>query len=81
MTIAEAYDLKALGQKLKDAGLPVAEDALEAEAGKAYIAIKEWLKESAAKSDTQIDDIIVGFEDNLDPIILPLIDKINGKVN
>lgn len=75
----KAYDLAALGQKLKDAGLPIALDALESAAGKVYVAFKEWTKESAALSPNKIDDFVVAFEDQLDPIILPLIDKINGR--
>lgn len=76
----KAYDLKALGEKLKAAGIPVMEDALESAAGKCYIAVKEWLTESAPLSENKIDDIVAPFYGQLDPVILPLIDKINKKV-
>lgn len=73
----KAYDIKALGQKLKDAGLPLAEEQLEAQAGQAYVAIKQWLVESAALSENKIDDIVAGFYAQLDPIVLPLIASID----
>lgn len=76
----KAYDLKALGEKLKAQGLPIAEEALEAVAGKVYVSMKEWLKESAPLSETKVDDFIAPFYDQLDPLILPLIDKIDGQV-
>lgn len=76
----KAYDLKALAVKLKDAGLPVAEEAAEAVAGKAYVAMKEWAKESAAMSENKVDDIIAPFYDHMDAMVLPIIDKIDGEV-
>lgn len=76
----KAYDLKDLGQRLKDAGLPVAEDALESAAGKVYVALKGWVKDSAVLSENKIDDVIAPFLDQLDPMVLPQIDKINGHV-
>lgn len=76
----QAYDLKALGEKLAAAGLPIAKDALEKGAGEAYVAFKAWLKESAALSETGIDDVVVGFVDQFDAYVLPKIDAINGKV-
>jgi len=73
----KAYDLKGLLEKLKGEGLELAEDAAES----VYKATKEWLKESAALSTTPIDDMIVPFLDQLDPIVLPLVDKINPEDN
>jgi hypothetical protein len=78
--MVKAYDLKALGDKLAATGLPLAMDALEAEAGKVYVALKEWLQESAVISENKIDDIAMPFLNYIDPIVLPQIDKINGKV-
>lgn len=75
-----AYSLKDLGERLVATGLPLAEDALEAEAGKVYVALKAWLKESAALSPNKIDDVIAPFVDQLDGFVLPQIDKINGRV-
>lgn len=72
----KAYDVKELAKKLKDKGLDVAEDM----AGHVYLAVKEWAKESAAVSENKIDDIVANFYDQLDPIILPQIDKIDGKI-
>lgn len=76
----KAYDLKELGLKLKAAGLPIAEEALEASAGKFYVAFKDWLTESAPLSETKVDDVIAPFYGQLDPLVLPLIDKIDGQV-
>ena len=75
----KAYDLKALGLKLKEQGLPVLENALEESALKAYVAVKEWAKESAVISTNKIDDVVSPFYDNLDPLVLPMIDKIDGE--
>jgi len=76
----KAYDLKELGLKLKNAGLPIAEEALESVAGIVYKEMKAWLKESAPISETKMDDFVAPFYDQLDPIVLPLIDKIDGQV-
>lgn len=76
----KAYDLKDLGLKLKDAGLPIALEALESSAAKTYLAFKAWGKESAALSENKIDDVVSPFYDQLDSLILPLIDKIDGQV-
>lgn len=77
MELKDAYSFKALGDKLKDQGLELAEDAVES----IYIALKAWLKDSAAKSSTPIDDVVVGFLDQLDPVVMPEIDKINPADN
>jgi hypothetical protein len=76
----KAYDLKDLGQKMKDAGLPIALDALEAAGAKAYVALKAWATESAALSENKVDDIVAPFYGHLDVMVLPLIDKIDGVV-
>jgi hypothetical protein len=75
----KAYDLKDLGEKLKAKGLPIAEDMLEKIAGEVYLAVKAWAKESAPLSETKVDDFVSPFYDQLDAIVLPLIDKIDGK--
>ncbi len=76
----KAYDLKALGEKLKAAGIPLALDAAEAAAGKVYVAMKEWAQESSVLSENKIDDFIVGFFGQIDSFVVPQIDKINGKI-
>jgi len=73
MDMKEAYDLKALGDKLKAQGLELAEDGAE----NVYVSVKEWLKESAEKSTNAIDNVVTSFLDQLDPVVLPLIDEIN----
>lgn len=75
----KAYDLKKLGEMLKAEGFPVLADAAEITAAKAYQVVKKWAKESAVLSPNKIDDFVAGFYDQIDPIVLPEIDKINGK--
>jgi len=75
----KAYDLKELGKRLKDQGLPIAEDALEVIASKVYVVVKEWAKESAPLSKSPIDDFVAPFYDQLDPVIFKAIDKIDGE--
>ena len=74
--MTEAYQLKDLGDKLRARGLDLAEEAV----GILYVELKAWLKESAVKSENKIDDLVAGFLDQLDPIVLPQIDKIDGQV-
>lgn len=67
--ITKAYDVKALGEYLKEAGLPIAEDAIESAGKNAYVAVKKWLNESAVLSETKIDDVIVPFISQLDSVV------------
>lgn len=76
MTMAEAYDYKLFVEKLKARGLENAEKL----AGEIYVDFKTWIKESAAKSATPVDDVAANFVDQLDAIVLPQIDKIDGQV-
>lgn len=75
------YELKALGQKILDQarkdGLQLAEDAIEALAKASYLGMKEWLAESAAKTATPIDDVVVKFTDYADQLVLDQIAKID----
>lgn len=73
----KAYDVKVLGQYLKEAGLPLAEDQLEAQAKSAYAALKKWVQASAALSENKIDDIVVPFFSQLDPIVFEAVEKID----
>lgn len=77
----QAYELKALGEKIlakaKEDGLTIAEEAVEKIAKAAYLGTKEWAKESAAISDTKIDDFVMPALDYLDGFVLPQIDKID----
>jgi len=70
----EAYDLKALEVKLKEMGLP----AVELLAEKCYSAVKAWIKESAEVSATPYDNLVVPFIDQLDTLVLPVLNKIDG---
>jgi hypothetical protein len=73
----KAYDLKDLAKKLQSKGLDVAEEA----AGEAYEAIKEWFTESAALSVNPFDNMVVPFLAQIDSVVLPAIDKIDGEKN
>lgn len=78
--MTKAYDLQALAEKLKSKGLPIALEAGEEAAKQVYIAVKEWAVESAALSETKVDDLVAPFYGHLDQIVLPLVDKIDGEV-
>jgi hypothetical protein len=71
----KAYDVKDLLNRLKSDGL----ELVEAEAGLFYKHLKEWVQESAVLSPNKIDDVIAPFVGQLDPIMLPLIDRIDGE--
>lgn len=77
MKMEQAYDPKALVAFIKDQGLEVAEESVKA----IYMGTKAWLKESAVLSATPVDNLVAPFYDQLDPIVLPLIDKINPADN
>lgn len=72
----KAYDIKDLGERLKAKGLDLAEEAV----GIVYKETKEWIKESAALSENKFDDLAAPFLDQLDAVVLPQIDKIDGAV-
>lgn len=72
----KAYDIKALGEQLKAQGLDMAEDA----AGKVYVALKTWLTESAKLSKNPFDDMVAAFLPQVDAVVMPQIDKIDGQV-
>ena len=71
----KAYDFGEFAKRLKEQGLIAAEDL----AGGVYMELKKWLSESAALSENKLDDIAIPFLNQLDPIVLPQIDKIDGK--
>jgi hypothetical protein len=72
----QAYDLMALAEKLQARGLQNAEKM----AADVYVDLKAWLQESAKLSENPYDDIAMPFLKQLDPVIMPQIDKINGKI-
>ncbi len=77
----KAYGLKDLGEKIaakaRENGLHLAEEAVEVLAKAAYLGMKDWLKESAAMTSTPIDDVVVGFANYADPIVLEQIAKLD----
>ena len=75
MSEKKAYDLDLLLEKLEGQGLSLAEDAAE----KVYKSVREWAKESAVLSKNPYDDLAVPFFKQVDQIVNPLIDKIDGE--
>ncbi len=77
----KAYDLKDLGDKIiahaKADGLEIAEEAVEKLAKAAYFGVKDWAKESAAISETKIDDLAAKFYDYADQFVVPQIEAID----
>lgn len=71
----KAYDLKDLAKKMQSKGLNIAEEA----AGEAYEAVKEWFKESAELSQNPFDNMVVPFLAQVDAVVKPAIDKIDGE--
>ena len=71
----KAYDIKELGKKLADKGLPI----LETSAEKVYEAVKEWYVDSAKLSANKIDDMGIPFLGYVDDMVKPQIDKIDGQ--
>ena len=77
----KAYDIKALGEiivaEAKKHGLTLAEETVEALGSAVYVGTKKWAKESAVLSETKIDDFAAAFYDQVDPLVLPYIVKID----
>lgn len=72
----KAYSVKVLGGKLAAKGLPVLEDTAE----QVIEAVFEWLKESAAISKTQIDDVVSILYPTIEEMIQhDLVDRIDGE--
>ena len=73
----KAYDIKALGEKIKEEakkeGLTLAEEAVETLAIAAYRGMKAWAKESAVLSPNKVDDWIAPFYDQMDGFVEPQI--------
>jgi hypothetical protein len=64
-------------QKAKEGGLDLAEQTGEHLGKAVYLGLKEWAKESARLSETQIDDLISPFYDQLDQFVIPQIEKLD----
>lgn len=73
--MTKAYDVAALGKRLKEVGVVNGEQL----AGEIYFVSKEWAKESAPLSENKIDDVAAPFYDQADQFVLPQIEKIDGK--
>lgn len=71
----KAYDIKELGNKLKGKGLDIAEESLLI----VWEETIDWIKESAAKSETPYDDMAMVIVPQLDKLVREQIDKIDGE--
>lgn len=71
-----AYDIKALGEKLKSRGLDVAEDALKGVVEDVF----GWVEGSVKESVTPYDDILLGILPVVKAETMKQIDKVDGQV-
>lgn len=80
ITQEQAYTLELLGKIMQAKGLPILLDGLEATAAQVYLGFKEWAELSAKATLNPVDDVVVSFFPQVDILMVPQIDKINGKV-
>lgn len=71
----KAYDLKELGNALKEKGLDVAEESLNI----LFDSVVEWVEESAKLSATPYDDMAMLVMPQLKKLVKEAIDKIDGE--
>ena len=71
----KAYDVKDLAARMMAKGMPEVEDMAQI----AYVCLKEWAMDSAQLSENKVDDVLMPALQFLDAIILPHLDKIDGK--
>jgi hypothetical protein len=77
----KAYDIKALGQAIKDEaakqGLTLAEEAVETLGKAAWVGTKQWAADSALASENKIDDLVVPFLSTMDKLVEESIEKVD----
>jgi hypothetical protein len=77
----KAYDIKALGQAIKDEaakqGLTLAEKAVETLGKAAWEGTKQWAADSALASENKIDDLVVPFLSTMDKLVEESIEKVD----
>lgn len=71
----KAFDLKALGEELKGAGLPIAEDAVQLVVEKVLL----WVEKSVVLSENKYDDFALAIIPAIKPFVMKSLDKIDGK--
>lgn len=74
--MTKAYDIQNLIARAKSRGLDLTEEA-------AKMLLQEtsgWLVESAALSENKVDDLVAIGIPQLEKVMMPLIDKIDGQV-
>lgn len=73
----KAYSLKALLEILKGQGLEIAEESAEI----LFSSVVEWVKQSATKSESPYDDMILLIMPKIEEIVAKQLDKIDGDAN
>jgi len=71
------FDLKYLGEKMKEAGLDIAEESL----GKGAVVFFDFLDESAKLSQNMVVKLVASLLPEARKAVLEQIDKIDGKVD
>lgn len=69
------FDPKALAEKLKGKGLPIAEELVK----DLEEALIEWISESVALTDSKLDDLAIPVLAAIKPLIDAQVAKIDGK--
>lgn len=77
MEMKEAYDVKELGKKLKAKGLASSEDLAEEVVKEVLV----WVKDSATKSRTPYDDILIAVIPQIEKYALEFVDNIDKSDN
>lgn len=73
----KAYDIKLLGEKLKEQGLDLAEEGVKS----AAVAVFNWIEESAKLSPTPYDDMGIAIAlPKMKEEAFKAIDHIDGKI-
>lgn len=77
----KAYDIKALGEAIKEKaaeqGLTLAEEAVETLGKAAWEGTKKWATDSALASENKIDDLVVPFLSTMDKLVEESVEKVD----
>jgi hypothetical protein len=72
----KAFDVKDLVLKLKDQGLPVAEEAAKL----VVTSVLDWVQESVMISENKYDDFAIPVIMAVKPFVMGQLDKIDGVI-
>ena len=71
----KAYDLKKLGEKLKEEGVELLEENIKV----LLPIVMDWVSESAIASENKFDDVLAGIIPAVKPYIMEQVEKINSE--